>query len=266
MYSNLYQNINYSAKVDYLISVYIREYDISKANINILLKYKAISLEDYNYYYSLDRDSRQKQIGLLQLSNPIIKDTLKNGIIEAKKYFFEANDIQDYEILAIKNDAIFLINKIAQYTQFDNILFNCKNVYTSFYRLSNKEYYYLYDPINKIENLDIKGIKKDALFYHKQYFLDFILTIFETAQTSQIDDVISILKNFYIQYINKSLDIRYYRRFDAESVFELPNISKYTTFKAASLSQKYLDNVDISYNLNILTQLIKIYSGIYFQK
>ena len=32
----LYEQTNYLADIDYLLSTYIREYDISKANINIL--------------------------------------------------------------------------------------------------------------------------------------------------------------------------------------------------------------------------------------
>ena len=52
--NNLYQQTNYMADVDYLISTYIREYDISKANINILYKYGVINKQQYDTYYLKD--------------------------------------------------------------------------------------------------------------------------------------------------------------------------------------------------------------------
>ena len=48
--NNLYQQTNYMADVDYLISTYIREYDISKANINILYKYGVINKQQYDTF------------------------------------------------------------------------------------------------------------------------------------------------------------------------------------------------------------------------
>ena len=264
--NDLFKHINYLAPIDSLISSYIREYDISKANINILLKYGAITDDQYRYYFNLDRLDRQIQVGLLLKNNPRFVPILKDGIIEAKRNLFEANDIQEYEVLSIKNDAVFLINKIPAITKFDNIEFSCKNVYTSFYKLLNKEYYYLFDMPNQIEKIDIKGINEQKLILHQEYFLEFLLTLFSSAQTEPIEDTIGLLKTFYNNYINRRLDIGYYRRFDGESCFDFNEISKYCTFKAKYIPQQYIDQIDISYNLDILTQLIKIYSGIYFQK
>lgn len=255
----------YTAPVDSLISSFIREYDISKANINVLLRSGVISKSQYDYYYNLDRMSRQIQIGLLQKDSKIAA-ALKEGITRAKKEFFMANDIQTYEVLSIKNDAIFLINKIPTITKFDNIEFVCKNLYTSFYKLQNKEYYYLFDRVNGIENIDIKGMNKDLLELHKDHFLEFLLTVFNSAQTESIEDTLLLLKTFYTNYVNKKLDIGYYRRFDGESRFVFSPISKYSTFEASYLPESAINDIDISYNLKILNQLTKIYSGIYFQQ
>ena len=54
--------------------------------------------------------TRQVYVGKLQRDKAIV-DILKAGIIEAKKILFEANDIKDYEVLSIKNDAVFIINR-----------------------------------------------------------------------------------------------------------------------------------------------------------
>ena len=75
---------SYSAPVDYLISQYIREYDMSKANINILLYYGMISKEQYQYYYDLPKKQREISIGCLQRDHMEIKDALKQGFVDMR--------------------------------------------------------------------------------------------------------------------------------------------------------------------------------------
>ena len=123
----LYDNINYTSGISYLDNTFIYEYDISKANINVLYSKKAIDKDTYDYLYNANRDTRQVYIGKLQKENKEIATILKAGIIEAKKWLFEANNIHDYEVLSIKNDAVFIINRVLNYTQFSIIEFKCKN-------------------------------------------------------------------------------------------------------------------------------------------
>lgn len=264
MYSLLYQKTNYLAPIDYIISAYIREYDISKANISILLEAGIITKPEYDYFYNLPRMERQINIGLMIKNDPNITEILSQGIIDAKKMFFEANQIEDHHILSIKNDAVFLLNLNPIYTDFGNIKFVCKNTYTSFYKILRKEYYYYIDNISKVENLDIKGISDSVLDKHKEYFLDFLLTIFDVAQNYCIESVLDTLTSFYESYTNKQLDIGYYRRFDSESMYDIMH-TRYSSFRSNILSNQDKDYVDISYNLRILTELNKIFSGIYFR-
>ena len=122
MISQLYKRINYSSEFSYIISRYIREYDISKANINILYSLNLITKSQYEYLDKADRMERQVIIGLMQQKDNNISIALKKGIIEAKEQFFVSNNIQDNEVLCIKNDAIFLIDKIAVNTKFGIVL------------------------------------------------------------------------------------------------------------------------------------------------
>lgn len=264
--SNLYKNINYNAPIDYLISSYVREYDISKANINILYSAGAITENEYNRYYTMDSSDRYIHIGLLQKGDPRITKLLQEGILEAKRKIFEANDIQNHEVLSIKNDAIFIINKELPYIKFDNIEFKYKNLYTSFYRLNRIEFYYYYDMVYKKEQMDVKGISDMNITLHENYFIDFLLSLFESAQMDSIENTISLLKNFYLDYINLRLDINYYRRLDSSSIYDIRAISRYADFNADFLPQSAINQIDISYNLNILIQLEKIYSNVYFNK
>ena len=156
----LYNEINYTSDISYLNNVFIYEYDISKANINVLYSKGAIDKNTYDYLYAANRDIRQVYIGKLQKENKEIVNILKAGIIEAKKCLFEANNIQDYEVLSIKNDAVFIINRQLQNTQFGLINFKCKNKYTSFYKFNNLEVYYFYDSFSKNEVIEVKGISE----------------------------------------------------------------------------------------------------------
>ena len=74
MYSKLYNKVNYTAPIDYLISTNIREYDISKANINTLLFFNKISKEQYDYFYNLEKEKRNIIIGNLVRDNEEIKE------------------------------------------------------------------------------------------------------------------------------------------------------------------------------------------------
>lgn len=262
----LYEKVNYNSNIPYIISNFIREYDISKANINVLLKYKCITQQQYDYFYNLNRNSRQVQIGLLLKKNPKYVTILQKGIVEAKKQFFESNNIKDEDVLCIKNDAIFLINKIPKYTKFDNIEFLCKNTYTSFYKLNRLELYYFFDALTNYEKIDIKGMSKEAQNVHKDHFLEFLLVVFNSALFELPEQTLQIIISFYNKYLNLDVDIEYYRQFDSESRFLLKQTTRYNVYKVDYVQEKDKNSVDISYNLNIIRELYKIFSMVQMRK
>lgn len=263
----LYEQTNYLADIDYLLSVYIREYDISKANINILFKYGVITKQQYDQYYVMDRQVRQISIGMLLRERPEVNEILRNGIQEAKRCFFEANNIQEQDILSIKNDAVFIINKIPTVTKFDNIEFSMKNIYTSYYKLDNIELYYFFDIVSGLEKLDVKGINDEKLKLHKGYFMEFLEVCFNSAQTYPLEETIDIVTSFYIRYINLELEPQYYREFNSLSMFRLKAISDYyNSMGVPDIDDDQLSNVDIIYNLNLIRILHQIYSGLYFSR
>lgn len=265
--SNLYENINYDSGISFLISSYIREYDISKANINILYKYGVISYNDYVMYFNMDKYSREVAIGNLQ-KNPEVTNTLQKGIIEAKKIFFDANNIKDKDVLAIKNDAVLLINKIAHNTKFENIEFINNETYTSYIKLNtNIKLFYTYDNIRKNELLDVKGINKNNLSLHKDFFIDFLKEFFYCCENCSIDEIIDLVVNFYNLYLNLKLDINYYREFNSESMYSIKSLEKFIhSYKAITMNEKEKVYIDIRHNLDIIRYLYGIISNIYFEK
>lgn len=263
---NLYENINYTNKeIPFLISNYIREYDIKKANINILYNANIISSNEYNYLLTCPREERQVKIGLLEQNNPIVVKALQDGITKAKEQFFKDNDINDNDVLCIKNDAVFLINKVAYNNKFGNIEFVNKNVYTSFYRLGNMEIYYYNDMMLGVENIDIKGMKDNVLLLHQNYFLEFLLVAFESAQTQSIKDTLDIVITFYNRYLSLDVEKEYYREFNSESLYSMKKISNVFSYKCPYITKEQMKEVDISYNLNLIRQLFQYYSSIQFK-
>lgn len=261
----LYEQSNYVTPLDYFISSYIREYDISKANINILLYKGLISRDQYDYFYNLDRMSRQVEIGMMQRDNPVIRDAINHGFAEVRKLFFEANDIKDHEVIAIKKDAVYVLNKIPSQTTFGNIEFVCKNIYTSFYKVNKLELYYYCDSVNNREVLDVKGISDKALLLHNDYFLEFLLVLFSSAQIDPIEETIGLLQHFYAQYLSFKLDVGYYRNFNNRSLYLVKSISDIARFEMQSCPEDKKQMIDISYNASLIREFYKIYSNIYFQ-
>ena len=264
--SQLCEKMNYLAPISYLYNTYIYEMDIQKANINILYRQGVLTEKVYQELLMAERLRRQIYIGKLQ-KDPEITKKLQAGVIEAKRMFFEANNIQDRDVLSIKNDAVYIIGFCPAIQDFDNIHFIPKNVYTGFYRVGFLELYYFYDSIKQIEYLHVKGIKDDLLPLHEGYFLQFLKDLFSIIQQGDIRTAIKVLKEFYLQYISRNLPVGYYRQFDQSSDFRyLVRTALGTGFAVEALGEDQKKFIDISTSLKVLVELQKILSHIYFEK
>lgn len=255
---------NVKPEIDYLVSHYIREYDIQKANISILYSLNVIDNNLYSFLYNAPRDIRQVYIGNMIKNDKKIYDILHQGIIDARNLLITKNNLTELDILTIKNDAIFIIDKELQYTSFGNINFLCKNKYTSFINIEPLEIYYFYDMIYDKEVIDIKGINDDTLeTYHHDTWIPFICQLLYLLNNSNIENAIEYYNNFYIRYCSKSLDIEFYREFNSDSRFITVPIcgKRYATQGAGDMSM-----IDISYNKNLLHKIYKILLNIYFTK
>ncbi len=256
---------SYNAPIDYIISNYIREYDMSKANINILLYKGLISKSRYDYYFNLPKRSREIQIGCLIKRDAVINQALKEGFKEMRQLLFDANNLQDYEILSIKKDAVYVIGRQLSITKFKNVEFVCKNIYTSFYRLVNLEMYYYLDTKQR-EALDIKGISDNIIVLHEPFMLDFLKYIFYLAQNGQVLESLITIKNFYTDFISGKQDIGYYREFNNRSLFRSKVSIGGNRIYFNSLNENVsVNDLDISFNIELLHQVYKIMLEAYSQ-
>ena len=261
----LYDKVNYTAGISYLSNVFIYEYDISKANINVLFMKNVIDKHTYDYLYEAPRMVRQVYVGKL-CRDTSISEILKAGIIEAKKMFFEANNIQDRDVLSIKNDAVFIIGKRVQYTEFGLIKFVAKNVYTSFYKLANMEFYYYYSNATKEEYLDIKGISDKNLQYHEGFFLQIIKDLFYSIQVNGPEISMRMLKDVYNEYISLQLPVECYRQFNTQSEYHFKFKCGTTGYGINNASEAHKQMLDITFNISILMEIQRILVSQYFNK
>lgn len=262
----LYNKVNYTADISYLTNVFIYEYDISKANINILYTKGVIDKSIYDFLYNSERMTRQVYVGKL-CKDVSVSNILKTGIIEAKETLFNANNIQDRDVLSIKNDAVFLINKRLINTKFGLIKFVEKNVYTSFYKINGIEFYYYYSNATKVEYIDIKGISDDKIKQHQEYFLQILKDLFYSIQVNGPEISSKMIKDIYNEYITLRLPVECYRNFDVSSMFHMNLlINNNTGYNIEAVSERQKNMLDISNNLKILIEIQKIIMSIYFNK
>lgn len=246
----LFKEKYYTINLGFLFNNYIREYDISKANINVLFAKGVINQELYMKLYNGDRMYRQVYIGKMIQNNEKIQEVLNEGLIEYKQKFFEANGINDSDIISIKNDAVFILNKTPSVLTFDNITFVLRNTYTSFMKINELEFYYGADMNNEV--IDIKGIKdKDLEMYHTD-FLNIVIDFFRHVQMNGPEITLQYITSVINSYVNLELPINTYRRFNSSNEYSLSGLT--TAYGISQLLDTYQNrrSIDISYNLNIL--------------
>ena len=251
--SKLYMKDKYLDKdISYLISTNIVEYDISSAGYSISRYYKLLDDKTLSWLGTLPKTDRHIQIGVLCKRLPKYNDALKQAFINIRKEFFEANNIVDDDILAIKKDAIFLLRYVNTTKFGDDVAFAEKNNYTSYYYINKKEFY------SNPTKLDVKGISDETLELHKEYMLDFMQNIFRLAETSDSAQIIRQLVGFIDAYKSRNLEVGYYREFNDSSKYRLS--SEYLRIPMGLANVDDVDDINISYNyMNYIRPLVEIF-------
>ena len=248
---NIYEkDILMNDNILYLFNKSIYEYDMKNGGYNLSKAYNLLPEETLDKLGKYKKDRRTVEIGKLQRSNSEFKNNLQQAFKDARKLFFEANELDINDVISIKKDAIFT-TKYCKYQNFlDFIEFRPKNTYSSYIRLNKKVELY-YSPIQ----LDIKGLGDESIEYHRDYMIKFINTFFSKMETDNEVNTLRFLRSFVDKYKNKELDIEYYRRFDRDSYFDIVG----DTLQYKDYWQENIDDIDISFNyFEILMKLVKI--------
>ena len=258
----------YKAPYLYLINMWLKEYDIEKANISILYEEGILSDQEYQKFYHMEKREREVSIGCLLRDNRNLISILQNGMKKARNTFLLENHIEDSDVLYIDNDSITVIqpkmNTNKEYiTQFNRINFRLKKVYSSFYRLKDIDFLYFNDGVK--EDYRIKyANSKDMIEKHKNGFLEFLLTICNEAEMGHVLNPLQMIKFTYCKYVRHELSADFYREFNIKSMFRLkPGLSfVYYTDIPSGYNMNY---VDISYNAYLFMELYKYFANEYFK-
>lgn len=246
MSSSLWKRNSFLNDFDYIPYANIVEYDIKAAGFNMLVQSGYLSKKEIEKINSLPKSKRNVAVGLIQRDDKRASEIISKGLEKYRKLFMDENDITDSDILSIKKDAIFVINKRVRNRTFDNIIFRKKRSYTSYYKLGKIEFYY--DGKNDV--LDVKGLggrRNDTI-------MSFLKKVFEINEYDN-----KKAKKFVYKFANK------YRKgkvpFEAYKEFSLN--PKYVLVYGAVFDELpddvEIDDLDISYNYdNFIIPIIKL--------
>lgn len=289
----LWENSRYVSPISFIIGRNILEVDVTKANISVLREARVIDNDTYAYLLSAPRMERLVYVGNMQARDTKVTEILKNRLKEVRETIFKVFAINEMNVLSIRNDAIIfvdngnrqipdfvheetvrainqnplMIQNVEDYYMSPWVHFRVKNNYTSYYKIGNKEILYFSNPITNEEKIDVAGIGDESLELHKGQFLDLLCCLFNSAEHQPIEETLTLLHQIYDGYIHKNLDVEVYRRFDAESRYDIDkSISELYNFQMDNVTEEQKSVLDISYNEKILRELQKMYASMYFMQ
>ena len=246
---------NYTAPVDSIVSSVIREYDLKEAGFNIIINEELLPEKYIEKLKEKTKDERTILIGKLMRKSKELNRNLTQSFGKIRKEFIEINDISEDRILSIKKDAIFIINDLAKTERFRGYDFRLKNKYSSFFKLSEKEFYYS----SWKRSLDIKGINDKVKKDHRDYLIERIRRIMKLNETNSTENMIKILRMFRSEYLNRELDIQYYREFNSRNMFKYNFSLGKDSIYSDSIDNFMKEELDITYNyFNVIIPLISI--------
>lgn len=247
----LYMKHNYINKhIEIIRDVKIREYDIKSAGLNILYNRGYVDKEDYEELLSIPKLERNVIIGKWLRDNPEINAVMMDEFVRIRKILFEINEIDDDEILSIKKDAIFIVDRELTELKFENYEFTCREEFTDYIFLDKKEYYY-----NKYtDKLEVKGFPKEVKDFQQNYFFKLIRDLLRLGKDKKA--IFKILIEFKTDFLERTLPKQYYRSISTNLYpFKLATLTRYMT----EIPDSLINEIDISANLQYLNNIISMF-------
>ena len=249
-YSELYKKVSYTADVDYVVNR-IYEYDIRSANTSALRESGIIDESILSMLEGLDKQTREETIGKMirrekQSKKNAIYKAIADGIQSAKEKLFRLNHIQDRDVLANKNDAVFVIGRKLKYTKFGPFEFRPKHTYMGYMNIDKIELYY--DKRNK--SITIKGIRDEVVEDpdHQKGMIQFFLQVFKYLAMDQRSELRQFLVQFVRDYKSKKLPHYYYKELNGENIYRTIYEIAGFEYNLLEIGEKDLDIINPVYN------------------
>jgi hypothetical protein len=257
----LYRRTSWINKnIDFVFGLSIIEYDIKSAGPSLCKEFKLLPKEVLDELDLMEKKAKNIKIGLIQKHDKEFTKNLLDAFCEARRRFLIANDLEEDDIISIKKDAIFVLNKICTKTDFGEIHFVGKNRYTSYFRL-NKLEFYLNTNLNKV---DIKGLGQGdelqkIVSLHGDYILKFMLDVSRMKERNVDRDIAArYLSDFVHKYRKKELPADYYRELSRENVFRIYDSSLNDYLRISEV--EVTNDVEIGYNyMNYIVPLVGLF-------
>lgn len=106
----------------------------------------------------------------------------------------------------------------------------------------------------------IVGLDPHNIELHKDYFIALIFKIMNIVSKNNIHLVTSTLRDFYRDYVNRELNIEYYREFNLQSKFKVSSMNYIYYIDSEPVDVKSLD---ISYNEKVIRYISSLIWGVY---
>jgi hypothetical protein len=224
------------------VSSSITEYDISSANTSIIRHFGLLSNSIVDKLEKMPKIDRVKAVGKVMKKYRDFSKNLEEGFNKIITEFIELNNLDESDIISIKRDAVFVINKDPKVLNIgEHIHFIPKNSYTDYLYCRPYEIYR-----NK-EGLEIKGMNDEIKERVKNGMPVFFNALLDTCiQCGMQKRVINeFMSDFANVYKNRKLDFDFYRELNT-GYFKL--IFRDHEVTIDYMDEETLEKIDISYN------------------
>lgn len=106
----------------------------------------------------------------------------------------------------------------------------------------------------------IVGLNPHNIELHKDYFIALIFKIMNIVSKNNTQLTIDTLLEFYRYYVNRELDIEYYREFNLQSKFKVSSMNYIYYIDSEPIDVKSLD---ISYNEKVIRYIASLIWGVF---
>lgn len=246
-YSELYKKTNYLSERPIVIDR-IYEYDIRSANTSALRASGKIDESILTMLEGLNKQAREEAIGKMIRRDKarVIWPLISKGIKSAREQLFRYNQLQDDNILSIKNDAVFVIGRKLKYTKFGPFEFRAKHQYAAYMLIEKVEIYY----DQKNQSLSIKGVRDEVVNHpdHQNGMIKFLIKVFRYLVMDQRDELRRYLITFVHKYKAMELPYQYYRELNGNNIYRTKIELSGFEYNLSEIGQVDLDIINPIYN------------------